>query len=498
MMTRSGTKGMNQPSLQRQSNEQASGGFRRSGGSNGDQKKSSEDWARIWFAKLARFHNIKNREQWEFTAEEVIAFLRARLAAGTPAWKRLMIVKSLITYRNRFLRSATPKLEFIRSKLEQISAEEKSRKGGPSIEEQVGKIDPREPDVIQEFRRTLRGMGRSYNTELAYVKCVRKFMKARQLHCLADFASIESGDVESYLTDMAVDGNIAANTQEQAYYGLLFLFENVLKKDIRGINAMRSDKPKLVPTVLSPNEVSKLFDSMQGTYLLVAELLYGCGIRISECLRLRVMDIDFERMRIRVHDSKGNKSRMVPLPRKLVPKLERLLKWRAALHEQDLSDGMASVWLPFAISRKYPSAHRQFKWQFLFASQRFSRNPITGRLHRHHIHRDTFSANLRKAVDKAEIYKPVTAHVFRHSFATHLLLAGTDIQTVQELLGHDDVRTTMIYLHCLDQKKDPVVSPLDRLAEACPGSGLEGERSDADSESVIEMYGRSVGDLVVC
>ena len=150
---------------------------------------------------------------------------------------------------------------------------------------------------------------------------------------------------------------------------------------------------------------------MQGTHLLIAELLYGCGIRISECLGLRVMDIDFERMRIRIHNSKGCKSRMVPLPRKLVSKLESLLKWRAALHEQDLSDGVASVWLPFALSRKSPNAHRQFKYQYLFASQRFSRNPITGRLHRHHIHRDTFSANLRKAVGAAEIYKPVTAHM---------------------------------------------------------------------------------------
>ena len=226
----------------------------------GNQKKSPEDWARIWFAKLAKFHNIKNDDQWQFTPEQVIAFLRARLAAGTPAWKRLMIVKSLIVYRNRFLRSVTPRLEFIRSKLQQIVAEEKARQGGPSMEELVGKIDAREPDVIQEFRRTLRRLGRQYNTEIAYVKWVRRFMESRQLRCLADFSSIEPGNVESFLTDMAVDGNVAANTQDQAYYGLLFLFEHVLKKDIRGINALRSDKPKLVPTVLSPNEVSKLFD----------------------------------------------------------------------------------------------------------------------------------------------------------------------------------------------------------------------------------------------
>ena len=428
-----------------------------------NNKKSAEEWAKIWFTKLAKFHNVRNKAEWQFTSEEVIAFLRFKMKGGTPAWKRLMIVKSLIVYRNYCLRSATPKLEFIRSKLQEIAAQERAKEGGPSMEELIGKIDPNESDIIQEFRRTLRRLGKKYNTERAYVYWVRRFMKVRDLHCLADFDSIESLDVESFLTDLAVDGNVAASTQEQAYFGLLCLFDHVLKKDIRGINAMRSDKPKLVPTALSRNEVATLFEAMNGTYLLMAELLYGCGIRISECIRLRMMDIDFELMRIRIFNSKGNKSRYVPLPRKLVPKLKNIMKWREAVHEQDLSDGTASVWLPYAVSRKYPNAHRQLKWQYLFASQRFSRNPITGRLHRHHIHRDTFSANLREAVDAIGILKPVTAHVFRHSFATHLLSDGTDIQTVQELLGHQDVRTTMIYVHCLDQKKDPVVSPLDRL-----------------------------------
>ena len=429
-------------------------------------KKSADDWAKIWFSKLANFHKVKNRHEWQFTPEDVIAFLRARMKAGTPAWKRLMIVKSLIVYRNRFLHSQTPKLEFIRSKLQQIVADEKAKHDGPSIEELVGKINPNEPDIIQELRRTMRRLGKKYNTERAYVYWVRRFMRARHLHCQADFDPMQSLDVESFLTDLAVDGNVAANTQEQAYFGLLFLFDHVLKKDIRGVNALRSDKPKLVPTVLSPNEVSLLLGTMNGTYLLMGQLLYGCGIRISECLRLRVMDIDFDRKRIRIFNSKGSKSRYVPLPNKLVPKLQSLLKWRAALHEQDLSDGIASVWLPFAVSRKYPNAHRQLKWQYLFASQQFSRDPITARLHRHHIHRDTFAAHLKKAVDVVGIYKPVTAHSFRHSFATHLILEGVDIQTVQELLGHQDVRTTMIYLHCLDQKKDAVVSPLDKLAAA--------------------------------
>ena len=234
-----------------------------------------------------------------------------------PAAKRLKIVEGLICYRNRVLKSKQPRLEHIRAKLQEIALAEKwNNDGGPEIEELVGKINPREPDVIQKMRRTLRVQGREYNTEKAYVKWLRRLMAARCLKNLADFEDIDETDIEAFLTDLAVDGNVAKSTQEQAYYAFKYLLEQVLKRPMGGIDALRASKPKLIPTVMSKPEVSRVLAALTGIYLLIAQLLYGCGMRISECLRLRVMDIDFDLMQIRIHNSKGSKSRLVPLPRR--------------------------------------------------------------------------------------------------------------------------------------------------------------------------------------
>ena len=270
--------------------------------------------------------------------------------------------------------------------------------------------------------------------------------------------------MESHLTDLAVDGNVAPSTQNQAFCALLFLFEHVLKRDFGQINASRSTKSPRIPTVMSKSEVIRVLSFLTGIYLLMGQLLYGCGMRISECLRLRVKDIDFDQMLIEIHNSKGDNSRFVPLPRQLVEPLRRLVAARQALHERDLANGEASVWLPHALDRKYPSAHKEFKWQFLFASAKFSRDPKTGKRHRHHLHTDTFPVHLKRAVQQANLNKHVTSHTFRHSFATHLLQDGTDIRTIQELLGHSDIATTMIYTHVLARPDVRVVSPLDRLS----------------------------------
>ena len=214
---------------------------------------------------------------------------------------------------------------------------------------------------------------------------------------------------------------------------------------------------------MNTDEVSNVLDGLSGVWQVVAKLLYGCGMRISEAIRLRVKDIDFENGLIAIHQSKGGKSRYVPLPADLVEALRRYVASRKLAFEQDLEDGVASVWLPYAISQKYPSAHRELRWQYLFAADRLSRDPRTGRFHRHHVHEDTFARHLRRSVECAGILKHITSHTFRHCFATHLLVTGTDIRKIQELLGHSDLETTMIYTHVVDMAK--VTSPLDRLKE---------------------------------
>ena len=456
-------------------------------------KRSQEydKWAKIWFKKLCVFHRCSADRGWQFSADQVIQFLRSRVEFGDPAWKRLKIVYSLIHFQNNLPEEHRTNLWFIRTKLQERAAREKlqtdeSLSTGSNViakadvrrseslsdelpeiertpEDMVGKIDSREPELIQDLRRSLRLAGRAPNTELAYVKWVRRFMKSRGVANREQCQLVDRKDVEAFLTDLVVDGNVAPSTQDQAFYGIQFFFNSVLKKEIGDVEALRSSKPKLRPTVMSNDEVSRVLNCMFGRYAVIARLLYGAGLRVSEALRLRIKDFDFDQRQIVVVCSKGKKSRLVPMAESLVPQLQELLLERRKLHAEDLQNGMASVWLPGALNRKFPSASREFRWQFLFCSQRHSKNPQTGRLHRHHLHRDSFAAALRKAVNKADLMKYVTSHTFRHSFATHLLQAGTDIRTLQELLGHSDVSTTMIYTHVLFDRDRPVRSPLDAL-----------------------------------
>jgi integron integrase len=382
--------------------------------------EASAKFGPLWFKALANFHKVKEPAVWKFDEQHVIDFLRSKLQEGTPTWKRLRIVEGLIWYRNRIRESSTPPLEPIRAKLQEILVNEKHRRDESTIEDLVGKINPRESDVIQSLRRTIRVQRLSYNTEKAYVQKVRAFMSDRGLKCLADFESIGGADVEAHLTDLAVDGDVAPSTQNQAFHALLYLFQHVLKRDFGRINALRSTKAPRIPSVMSKQEVVRVFGGLRGVYATIGQLLYGTGMRMSECLRLRVKDIDFDQRLIEIHNSKGDKSRFVPLPEQMVVPLRKLIEARRAVHEQDMIMGEASVWLPHALARKYPAAHSQFKWQFIFASTKFSKDPKTGKRHRHHLHSDTFPEHLKKAVKEAGIEKHVTSHTFRQACSYYI------------------------------------------------------------------------------
>ena len=438
-------------------------GFRMGSLSRLDRQARDLNWSRIWFAKFSKWHRRENPD-WDFSPKHVVDYCRYMREWGAPAWKREMVVRHLITYRTRVQLKPADELKPIAIKLSEIASLERATSGHPDdIEAVVGKINTSEPDIIQDYRKKLRLMGKKFSTEKAYVGKLKAFMRARGLRCRDDFVSITGSDVESHLTDLAVDGNVAPSTQNQAFHALLFLFEYVLKQDIGRIEATRATKGKQIPTVMSVGEVELVISNLNGVHLVLAKLMYGCGLRISEALGLRVKDVDFANGLIEIHSSKGGKSRLVPLPKSLEEPLRRVLNSRMLLHHEDVSQGCASVWLPHALARKYPNASSDWRWQFIFASHRHSRDPHSGKMHRHHLHRDTFPKRLRDAVRKAEVPKAITSHTFRHSFATHLLQAGTDIRTIQELLGHKDVSTTMIYTHAVEREKESVISPLDRL-----------------------------------
>ena len=314
--------------------------------------------------------------------------------------------------------------------------------------------------LMDEVRRKLRVKHYSLRTEQAYVGWIRRFILSNRRRHPRELGGVE---VEAFLSHLANEGEVAAGTQNQALSALLFLYRAVLGIDLPWMEGIvRAKRPQRVPLVLSRDEVQRLLALMQGQCWLVASLLYGTGMRLMECLRLRVKDVDFARNEILVRDGKGAKDRHTLLPRSLVEPLEREIERSRVLHAADMAAGSGKVWLPHALARKYPNASREFGWQYVFASTRPSRDPRSGAMMRHHVSDAVLARALKTARQRAGIVKPLTAHTLRHSFATHLIDAGYDIRTVQELLGHSDVATTQIYTHVLNRGGLGVLSPLDR------------------------------------
>lgn len=317
------------------------------------------------------------------------------------------------------------------------------------------------PKLLEQVRDRIRVKHYSIRTETQYLQWIKRFILFHDKRHPRDMAAPE---IEAFLTHLAVVGNVSSSTQNQALSALLFLYREVLQMELPWLdNVTRAKRPQRLPVVLTSQEVRAVLGQMSGVYGLMAALLYGTGMRLMECVRLRVKDVEFERSEIVVRDGKGAKDRVTMLPGVVVAELQAHLQRRHTLFEADKRVGKVGVYLPDALAVKYPNAPAEWGWQYVFAAGSFSIDPRSGVERRHHIDEKLLQRAMKKAVQATGIVKPATPHTLRHSFATHLLQSGYDIRTVQELLGHSDVATTMIYTHVLNKGGRGVASPLDAL-----------------------------------
>ncbi len=324
---------------------------------------------------------------------------------------------------------------------------------------EVKAISPQSPRLLDRLRAAIRVRHYSIRTEEAYVDWARRYVL---FHGKRHPKEMGPAELTAFLTHLATERGVSASTQNQAKSALLFLYREVLGQELPWLDEVVAAKPgKRLPVVLTQTEVRRLLGATSGTMGLVVSLLYGTGMRLLEGLRLRVKDVEFTRRETIVREGKGNKDRVTVLPENLMLPLKAHLDKVKALHERDLDAGFGEVYLPDALAVKYPNAARSWGWQYVFPSAVRSVDPRSGTERRHHLHEASVQRAVREAAKLADIHKPVTPHVLRHSFATHLLQAGYDIRTVQELLGHKDVATTMIYTHVLNRGGRGVVSPLD-------------------------------------
>ena len=315
------------------------------------------------------------------------------------------------------------------------------------------------PRLFDEVRAVARMRHLSLRTEQAYLNWIRRFILFHKKRHPRDMGESE---IRAFISNLAVNDNISASTQTVALSALLFLYRDVLKRELTRVNDIeRAQKPKRLPVVFTRDEIKRVFSGLTGTHWIIGGLLYGSGLRLMECVRLRVKDLDFSCGQLTVRDGKGEKDRITMLPARLKRPLMRHLQKVRLLHLEDLEAGRGTVYLPYALERKYPQASSEWAWQYVFPAAAVSEDPRSGVRRRHHVSEKAVQKAVKSAVQKAKIAKHGSCHTLRHSFATHLLENGYDIRTVQELLGHKDVRTTMVYTHVLNRGGRGVRSPLD-------------------------------------
>ena len=347
----------------------------------------------------------------------------------------------------------------------------------PPVKSSHNLLSINHPEIYRRFLTAIRLPDYSINTEQSYLAWINRFLLFHGGTRPNDFAEPE---VAAFLEHLALRRKVAVGTQNLALNALVFFFSRVLERPLGDLGPFRRPtKPRRIPVVLSPNEITAVFAGVEGMKGLMIRLMYGSGLRVMECVRLRIMDLDFDYKQVTIRFSKGKKDRVVPMPDTLIEQLHAQVRWRQRLHEKDQDAGITGVFIPPALARKYPNADNELRWQYLFPSSRVSQDPRSRKIRRHHLHQTVIQKSIRIAANNAGITKRVTSHTLRHSFATHLLASGADIRTVQDLLGHADVSTTMIYTHVLGRGSQGARSPLDTLNTAIPRPHYDHASSDS-------------------
>jgi integron integrase len=434
-----------------------------------EEHKVSPDHARFYVYWVKTFLNhLPGRPLKERSRVEIEAFLKDLAGReGVKDWQVNQARYALRLLYEQFLPNYKPELASGANSADAPSAavgQERLPESADSFRDEVvpGEVERRHGAMLQAVITVIRARHYSYRTEQTYLDWVRRFIA---FHDYRDPRQLEAAAaVKAYLDYLAIEREVSASTQNQALNALVFLYRETLKQPFGELDEIvRAKRPQRMPVVLTREEVNAVLARMDGVLGLMAGLLYGSGLRLMECVRLRIKDVDFEQCQIMVRDGKGQKDRVTMLPERYLQPLREHLERVKVQHEQDLAQGNGSVYLWPGLERKYPSASREWRWQYVFPAKSLSVDPRSGKVRRHHINEQLLHRAVKQAVEQAGITKLVSCHTFRHSFATHLLQAGADIRTVQELLGHSDVATTMIYTHVLNRPGVAVKSPADQL-----------------------------------